>query len=220
MVETTKVVIVEDEPLFREVLQRTLDDEPGLEVVATTDSGEQAISIAKEVKPDVILMDIELKGEIDGIEAALQIKKERPQIGIVILSVHGDRRYVTILPLEDTKGWGYLLKQTVPDLATVVRAIEGTKSGMLVLDPSIVKSLRPREGSTLAGLTPRQQEVLELMSQGYNNAAIAKRLGLSEKSVETYINIIYQALGLSGEQEIHARVKATLIFLRDTRSHQ
>ena len=98
--------------------------------------------------------------------------------------------------------------------------IEGTKSGMLVLDPSIIRNLHPREGSTLAGMTPRQQEVLELMAQGYNNAAIAKRLGLSEKSVETYINVIYQALGLPSEQEIHARVKATLIFLRDTRSHQ
>lgn len=218
--EATKVVIVEDEPLLREILQRTLDTEAGIEVVAATDTGEQAVSIAREMKPDAILMDIELKGEMDGIEAAVKIKKERPQTGIVILSVHGDRRYVTSLPLEDTSGWGYLLKQTVPDVATIVRAIEGSKSGMLVLDPAIVGSLRPREGSTIAGLTPRQQEVLELMSQGYNNAAIAKSLQLSEKSVETYINIIYQALGLSGETGIHARVSATLIFLRDTHSHR
>lgn len=71
MVETTKVAIVENEPLFREVLERTLDAETGLQVVASTDSGEQAIRIAKEIKPDVILMDIELQGEIYGIEAAL-----------------------------------------------------------------------------------------------------------------------------------------------------
>lgn len=210
------MMVVEDEPLFRDLLTRTLTNEPGLEVVGIAEDGEAAIKLFKEVSPDVVLMDIELPGEIDGIDAALKIKEESPLTGIVILSVHSDRRYVASLPLENGRGWAYLLKQTVPDLAMVVRAIEGTKAGMLVLDPSIVRNLRPREGSRFARLTTRQQEVLELMSQGYNNAAVAERLGLSEKSVETYINVIYQALGLSNEPEINARVKATLLYLDDT----
>jgi len=201
-------MMVEDEPLFRDLLTRTLTNEPGLQVVGIAEDGEAAIKLFKEVSPDVVLMDIELPGEIDGIDAALKIKEESPLTGIVILSVHSDRRYVASLPLENGRGWAYLLKQTVPDLAMVVRAIEGTKAGMLVLDPSIVRNLRPREGSRFARLTARQQEVLELMSQGYNNAAVAERLELSEKSVETYINVIYQALGLSNEPEINARVKA------------
>lgn len=208
--------MVEDEPLFRDLLTRTLTNEPGLQVVGIAEDGEAAIKLFKEVSPDVVLMDIELPGEIDGIDAALKIKEESPLTGIVILSVHSDRRYVASLPLENGRGWAYLLKQTVPDLAMVVRAIEGTKAGMLVLDPSIVRNLRPREGSRFARLTARQQEVLELMSQGYNNAAVAERLELSEKSVETYINVIYQALGLSNEPEINARVKATLLYLDDT----
>jgi len=209
-------MMVEDEPLFRDLLTRTLTNEPGLQVVGIAEDGEAAIKLFKEVSPDVVLMDIELPGEIDGIDAALKIKEESPLTGIVILSVHSDRRYVASLPLENGRGWAYLLKQTVPDLAMVVRAIEGTKAGMLVLDPSIVRNLRPREGSRFARLTARQQEVLELMSQGYNNAAVAERLELSEKSVETYINVIYQALGLSNEPEINARVKATLLYLDDT----
>ena len=212
----TRVMMVEDEPLFRDLLTRTLTNEPGLQVVGIAEDGEAAIKLFKEVSPDVVLMDIELPGEIDGIDAALKIKEESPLTGIVILSVHSDRRYVASLPLENGRGWAYLLKQTVPDLAMVVRAIEGTKAGMLVLDPSIVRNLRPREGSRFARLTARQQEVLELMSQGYNNAAVAERLELSEKSVETYINVIYQALGLSNEPEINARVKATLLYLDDT----
>ena len=219
-VAVTKVMMVEDEPLFRDLLTRTLTNEPGLEVVGIAEDGEAAVKLFKEVNPDVVLMDIELPGEIDGIDAAIKIKKESPLTGIVILSVHSDRRYVASLPLENGRGWAYLLKQTVPDLAMVVRAIEGTKAGMLVLDPLIVRSLRPREGSRFARLTARQQEVLELMSQGYNNAAIAERLGLSGKSVETYINVIYQALGLSNEQEINARVKAPLLYLDDTWENQ
>lgn len=210
------MLIVEDEPLFRELLRRTLSAEPVLKVVGLAEDGETAIRLAREREPDAVLMDIELPGELDGIEAALRIKQERPQTGIVILSAHKDRRYLTSVPFGESPGWSYLLKQTVPDLDTVVRAIQGAVSGMVVLDPAVVAALRPRHGSTLAGLTPRQQQVLELIAQGHNNAAIAQRLVLTEKSVETYINAIYQELGLSGERDIHARVKATLFYLLES----
>jgi len=217
--ETTRIIIIEDEGLIRELLCRTLSSEPGLEVVGEAEDGETAVRLANELSPDVALMDIELSGEIDGIEAALQIKKASPHIGIVILSVHKDRRYVTSIPMEDSAGWAYLLKQTVPDLATIVRAIEGSKAGMLVLDPAIVRSLRPKEDSVLARLTIRQREVLECIAQGYNNTAIAERLRLSRRSVETYINAIYQELQLSNEPDIHARVRATLLYLEHSQSH-
>jgi len=214
----TKVVIVDDEALFRELLRRTLSAEPGIEVAGVAESGEAAIPLVRETKPDVVLMDIELPGELNGIEAALRIKEETPQIGIVILSAHSDRRYVTSLPLDNSQGWAYLLKQTVPDLAAVVRAIDGSKAGMIVLDPLVMAGLRPRQGSVVASLTRRQQEVLELIAQGYGNAAIAQRLTLSEKSVETYINAIYQALHVSDEPGIHARVKATLLYLQSAQN--
>jgi DNA-binding NarL/FixJ family response regulator len=218
--DKTRVMIVDDEALFRELLSRTLSAEPGLEVVGQAEEGESAIRLTKEVKPDVVLMDIELPGKLDGIEAALLIKEESPETGIVILSAHSDRRYVTSLPLEESGGWAYLLKQTVPDLAAVVRAIEGSRAGMVVLDPVVVANLRPRRGSAVARLTPRHQEVLELLAQGYNNAAIAQRLTLSERSVETYINVIYQALSLTNEPDIHARVKATLLYLESCQNRQ
>ena len=216
--EKTRLVVVDDEPLFRELLCSTLSAEPGLEVVGVAGDGESAVLLAKREKPDVVIMDIEMPGKLDGIEAALQIKRERPQTGVVILSAHSERRYVTSLPLEDMQGWGYLLKQTAPDLATVVRAIQGSKAGMVLLDPAVVSGLRPRQGSVVARLNPRHQEVLELMAQGYSNAAIAQMLKLSRKSVETYINVIYQELQLSHEEGIHARVKATLLYLESSRT--
>ena len=218
--EKTRLVVVDDEALFREMLVRTLSAEPGLEVVGVAGDGETAVNLAREKRPDVVLMDIELSGEMDGITAALEIKREMPQTGVVILSVHSERRYVTSLPLDEIQGWGYLLKQTVPDLATIVRTIEGSKAGMVVLDPAVVAGLRPKQGSAVARLNPRHQEVLELLAQGYSNAAIALQLKLSRKSVETYINAIYQELHLSHEPDIHARVKATLIYLESSKSRQ
>ncbi len=214
--ETTRVLIVDDEVLFSELLKRTLSSEPGLEVVGVAHDGEAAVSLAKNATPDAVLMDIEMPGKLDGIEAGLLIKEERPQTGIVLLSMHKDRRYLTSLPLEESPGWSYLLKQSVPDIATVVRAIEGSKQGMVVLDPAVMSGLRPKQNSSIARLTPRQLEVLELIAQGYNNAAIARRLVLTEKSVETYISSIYQHLDLTGEQEIHARVRATLVYLQES----
>lgn len=213
LMEVTRVVVVDDEDLFRELLQHTLSAQPDIEVIGNASNAEAALDLIRKVKPDVVLMDIELPGDMDGIEASLQIKSEQPQTGVVILSSHSERRYVTSLPIDEVGGWAYLLKQTVPDLATLTRAIHGSKVGMVVLDPAVVANLRPRKGSAVARLTPRHQEVLELLAQGHNNAAIAGQLALSEKSVETYINTIYQELHLSNEPGIHARVKATLMFL-------
>ena len=217
---TTRVIIVEDEPLFRELLHHTIASELGMDVVGLAEDGETAIILSHKTKPDVVLMDIELKGELDGIETGLEIKKKRPQTGIVILSVHRDRQYLKNLSIDDLTGWAYLMKQTVPDLATVGRAIEGTKAGMLVLDPAIFSNMRPKEGSALLRLTARQREVLEFISQGYNNIAIAQRLGLTGKSVETYINTIYQELHLSKEEGVHARVKATLLYLQEFKRYK
>ena len=217
--EKTKIVIVDDEDLLRELLCHTLSGQPDLEVIGAASDGENAIKLVEQEKPDVVLMDIELAGEMDGIEAALVIKRTRPEIGIVILSAHSDRRYITSLPIDEIPGWAYLLKQTVPDLATLSRAIHGSKAGMVVLDPAVVSNLRPKKGSAVARLTPRHQEVLELLAQGFTNSSIAQQLSLAEKSVETYINTIYQELHLSHEPGVHARVKATLMYLEGSFGH-
>ena len=214
--DIARLLIVEDEPLFGELLGHTLSDGPEFEVVGIVRDGETAIRVASEEEPDAVIMDIELEGELDGIEAGLLIKEKRPETGIVILSSHKDRRYVTSLPLEERPGWAYLLKQSVPDLAAVSRAIRGSISGTLALDSNWISSLCPRRGSAVAGLTPRQLEVLQLIAGGFSNAAIAEQLGLMEKSVEIYINAIYQELSLSHEPSINARVSATLRYLEES----
>jgi DNA-binding NarL/FixJ family response regulator len=215
-VEKIRVVVVEDEALFREVLVDALSGKADLEIVDTTDNAEKAIVLARQTKPNVIVMDIELSSKMDGIDAALAIKRENPEIGIVILSAHDDPRYVTSLPLGESTGWAYLLKQTVRDVSTVVQAIEGCARGMVVLDPAVMAKLHPRKGSNVYRLTSRQQDVLRLLAEGFNNATIAKKLALTERSVESYINVIYQHLGLTKGLEINMRVKAALMFLKSS----
>ena len=159
--------------------------------------GNAAIDAASRYNPDVILTDIELGSDPNGIAAGRSIKSEHPDMGIVILSSHRERQYLGLISSEESSGWSYLLKQSVSDAGALARAIEGAASGLVVMDPTVVNSMKRRKGSLTAGLTPRQQEVLTMMAQGYNNAAIAEKLVLGTKSVENYINAIYQELNLS-----------------------
>ena len=213
-----KVLIVEDEGLFRDMLKISLSSFPNLEVVGAVGSGGEALRVYGDLQPDVILMDIELGSEPNGIATGRLIKKDNPKVGIVILSLHKDKEYISGLSREEVSGWSYLLKQSVGDTSALGRAIEGSASGFVVLDPEVVNGLRPREGSFAARLTPRQQEVLSLMAQGYNNSAIAEKLVLGHKSVENYINAIYQEMNLAQEDQVHPRVSAVLSYIQDSYS--
>ena len=209
------VLIVEDEGLFRDMLKISLSSFTNLNVVGAVGSGNEAMQFAKESAPDVILMDIELGTEPNGIETGRLIRTENPKVGIVILSFHKDKEYISSLPPGEASGWSYLLKQSVGDTSALGRAIEGSASGFVVLDPEVVMGLKPKQGSAIAALTPRQQEVLSLMAQGYNSA-IAEKLVLGSKSVENYINAIYQELNASQTDEVHPRVFAVLSYIRDS----
>jgi len=211
-----KVMIVEDEGLFRDMLKISLGSVPNLEVVEAVSDGNRAIETAGLLRPDVILMDIELGSEPNGIAAGRAIKQEHPEIGIVILSSHRERQYLSLVAAEESSGWSYLLKQSVSDAGALARAVEGAASGLVVMDPTVVNSMKPRKGSITSGLTPRQQEVLSMMAQGYNNAAIAEKLVLGTKSVENYINAIYQELSLSHNGPLHPRVQAVLNYVKDS----
>lgn len=211
-----KIMIVEDEGLFRDMLKISLGSVPNMEVVEAVSDGNRAIETADRLHPDVILMDIELGSEPNGIAAGRAIKQEHPEIGIVILSSHRERQYLNLVAAEESSGWSYLLKQSVSDAGALARAVEGAASGLIVMDPTVVNSMKPRKGSLTAGLTPRQQEVLSMMAQGYNNAAIADKLVLGTKSVENYINAIYQELSLSHNGPLHPRVQAVLNYIKDS----
>lgn len=214
----TKVMIVEDQGLFRNLLQTSLASLPNLEVVGAVGDGNAAIRMAREKRPHVILMDIELGSDPDGIDAGHEIRKHLPNAGIVLLSIHRNKAFIDRLQAEQAGGWSYLLKDSVSNLDTLNRALEGSASGLMVLDPLLVESLKPKLSTPLGALTPRQLDVLKLMAEGYSNAGIAEKLVIGEKSVENYINAIYQQLLSSRDEPRHLRVTATLYYLHNTQS--
>ncbi len=211
-----KVLIVENEGLFRDMLKISLGPIPNMEIVDAVCDGLTAIQTSSQLQPDVVLMDIELGGEPNGIEAGRTIKSNHPDMGMILLSAHKEREYVSMIASDDLSGWSYVLKQSVTDAGALVRAIEGAACGLVVMDQGVVNSMKPRKGSDTAGLTPRQQEVLSMMAKGYNNSAIAENLVLGTKSVENYINAIYQELHLGHNGSLHPRVQAVLTYIRDS----
>ena len=213
---TIGVLLVEDQPFFVELLENTIQAEPEFELLGSAADGETAVELARKTSPDVVIMDIELSGEMNGVEAGLKIKEHKSDTAIVLLSAHMERGYLTSLPLRHSSGWAYLLKQTLPDVETLLRTIRQSVKGMVVLDPKLVQMLDPNPDSILSRLTDRQLQLLRLMAQGYDNPAIALELSLTQNTVETYINTIYQELGATRVPGIHSRVSATLIYLRES----
>ncbi len=212
----TRTLIVEDEGLMRDLLRSSLDQCSELDVVGCAADGPSGVKMANDLKAEVVLMDIELGSEPNGIEAGRSIRESNPDAGIVLLSSHKDRQYLNAVPLAEARGWSYLTKQSISNLNVLTRAIEGAAAGLNVVDPVIVQSLRPRSSSILASLSPRQLETLKLIAEGYNNTGIARQLVLREKSVENYINTLYQQLQITRTDPIHRRVTATLIYLRES----
>ena len=211
------VLVVEADGLLRDMLRTVLAAEPRLRVVGVTGDASEAVRIAGIEKPDVTLVGLSGESESDALAVAQSISSSRAGSRIVFLGEHPDRRTLAALPAFRAAGWSYLLRQSVTDVATLVRAIDGAAMGLVVLDPAVVESLGRRE-TRISALTKRQLEVLSLMAKGNNNAAIARTLVLEEKSVENHINAIFGQLNLSRDNAAHPRVKAVLLYLQETAS--
>jgi DNA-binding NarL/FixJ family response regulator len=210
-----RVMVLEADGLLRDMLRAVLAAEPRLEFVGATGDGGDAVRLAGSERPDVALIGLDSESESESLGVAQAISTSRGSTRIVFLGERPDRRTLAALPAFRAAGWSYLLRQSVSDVATLVRAIDGAAMGLVVLDPLVVESLGRRE-TRLSALTRRQLEVLSLMAKGYNNAAIARSLVLEEKSVENHINAIFGQLNLSRDEAGHPRVKAVLLYLQET----
>lgn len=216
MAESVRVMIVEDQDLFREMLALSLSQSDSIQVVGAFPDAATALEGAPALMPDVALLDIELPGAMNGVQLGRRLRRLWPKVGIVLLSSHVDPAFLAAVPDAEIAGWSYLLKNSVRDLSAVLRAALGAAQGMVVLDPALLQGAPAREGGALAGLTPRQQEILQLIAAGYSNQAVADHLGLTVKTVENQINRLYQELGVDrGDGAIQPRVMAVLTYLRD-----
>jgi DNA-binding NarL/FixJ family response regulator len=214
-----RVVLGEDHYLVREGLRRLLETSPDIEVAAACGDLESLLAAVDDHTPDVVVTDIRMPphGADEGIQVAERLRSTRPEIGVLVLSQYAEPRYALALLEAGTAGRGYLLKERVEDVDQIVAAIHAVAEGGSVVDPKIVESLvatRTRaETSPLAELTPRECDVLREMAEGKNNAAIAKVLYLTERSVEKVIHSIFLKLGLAFEVDVHKRVRAVILYL-------
>ena len=215
----TRVLVVDDEPLFRELVTSSLLATGSIEVVGAVGRGLDAIEVAEKTAPDVVVMDIELGSEPDGIRAAHQIKAANPAVGIVIVSMHRDRQYLAALPSQRAAGWSFLLKRSIREPQTLVRAIEGAARGLVTMDPAVLEDLRPRRRSALEGLSEEQLSMLAKMAAGYTDIAIARDLGVNEAWVRRTVEGVYRDLGIDEDGGgADPRVQAALLYIRETAS--
>ena len=211
---TIKVVVVEDEALYRDMITEALVKEGNIEILCSYDNVEEAKKGIPQLKPDVVIMDIELGDETNGIKLALQLRELLANLGIVILSNYSKIDFAKILARQDLKGWAYLLKKSVRDVATLRRAIISAVQGDVLLDEKLVEQLRVYANNVTHSLTPRQWEILDLLSQGYANITISEKLDIATKSVENQLNEVYRKLDLDrADKSVNARVKAVLMYL-------
>lgn len=195
-----KVLIVDDHALLREGLIKILSLEDDLKIIGEAGKGEEAIELTRTLKPNVILMDINMPG-VNGIEATKAIKKEFPSIGIIALTIHDDEEYIFELVRAGVSG--YVLKDIQPE--RLVSAIRDVAQGKSVIHPNITAKLlgefnrlseRKNRPSSFGELTMREIEVLELIAQGMANKDIARVLFISEKTVKNHVTSIFRKLNV------------------------
>ena len=209
-----RVVIAEDQPLFRAGLHRLLT-ESGFDVVGEAADAPDLLRKVRAHRPDVVVTDVRMPPDHsdDGLRAAIEIRRQRPQTGVLVLSHYVAERSAFDLVGASADGVGYLLKDRVRDLDDFVDAVRRVAQGGSALDPEVITRLLSRHREDpLSALSQREREVLALIAEGRSNYGIAERLIISEGAVEKNVHRILRKLDIPLDG--HRRVLAVLAFLR------
>jgi len=210
-----RVVIAEDSVLLRAGLIKLLAAAE-IEVLAAVSDADQLLAAVPVHRPDAVIVDVRMPPSYtdEGIRAALVIRRQWPEVAVLVLSQYVEERYAADLLSANTSSVGYLLKDRVADVGEFVAALRRVADGGTALDPEVVAQLLVRRRSDpLDRLTPREYEVLALMAEGRSNSAIAQTLVITDSAVAKHINSIFAKLDLQPGDGDHRRVLAVLRFL-------
>jgi DNA-binding NarL/FixJ family response regulator len=210
-----RIAVVEDQPLFRSMLELTLGAAPDVRVVASVGSVKEATAALRPGAVDVAVLDID-RPDGNGIALGVTVRRTQPHLGILLLSAHDAMDLLLDLPPDVASGWSYLSKTSSTSTETLLTAIRAAAAGRTTLDPVLLDRMAPRAGSAVSRLTDRQYAVLRLLAQGLSNAGIGEALKITEKSVQNHINGIYGTLGIDADPTRNPRVTAALRLLEET----
>lgn len=212
-----RVVVADDSLLTRAGIASLLAS-AGVEVVGEASDATELLDLVRQTCPDVALIDIRMPPTHtdEGLVAAREIRGAHPDVGVLVLSQFIEPAYAMQLLEDHPERIGYLLKERVYDIATVVDALRRITEDESVIDPTIVARLigRRRVIDPLAVLTAREREVLSLLAEGMSNRALASRLFVTERTIEAHVTQVFLKLGLPETSDVHRRVLAVLTFLR------
>lgn len=216
-----RIVIAEDHYLVREGTRRLLESSDRIEVVASVADKPALLAAVDRLRPDAVVVDIRMPPthQMEGIEAAHEIRERYRGTGVVVLSQYANALYAFQLFKDGTEGLAYLLKDRIGELDELLNAVIGVTEGRSIIDPQVVESLLARgdvaQRPVLGELTDRERDVLREMSQGKSNQAIGETLFVSESAVEKHISAIFAKLGLDADDStVNRRVAAVVAFLR------
>jgi DNA-binding NarL/FixJ family response regulator len=219
MPDPLRVVIGEDDVLLREGIARLLTD-ADFEVVAQAGDAPDLLRKALAHRPSVVIADVNMPpGHADdGLRAAIEVRRQRPGTGVLVLSQYYEEGYALDLIGDRAEGVGYLLKERVGDLESFIDAVTRVAGGGSALDPEVVGRMlgRRQRNSPLDRLSPRERDVLAAMAEGKSNHGIAQTLLVSQAAVEKHVTSIFHKLQLDPAQTEHRRVLAVLTYLRNT----
>ncbi|GAA0997051.1 MULTISPECIES: response regulator transcription factor [Nocardiopsidaceae] len=211
-----RVIVAEDSALLREGLVRLLEDE-GHRVIASVGDADSLLAAVAEEAPDVAVVDVRMPPTHtdEGLRAAVRIRRERPGVGVLVLSQYVEKRYATRLFSENTTGVGYLLKDRVVEVDEFLEALVRVGGGGAAFDPEVVRQLLAGSSrqDPQGRLTGRERDVMDLMAQGHTNPAIAARLFVSQSAVEKHANAIFDKLDLGDTAGYSRRVLAVLRYI-------